>query len=130
MSSRWKRVCRMYESVEPLLPRHHIHLPWFQYRYRGFDIMESGGHVIGGKVIPTMPDRSARVAGNELVASFDTRIRTEDAAHAEHFTTLKLILRGHRLSGPVYAESRGFHFWLPSYASLRRENGGGPTQAE
>jgi CubicO group peptidase (beta-lactamase class C family) len=215
----------MYDSVDPRLPHHHIHLPWFQYRYRGFKIMESGGHVIGGKIsfrlapsedvvvvvmsngeeadtqrisdwilnrllpgvssfgalkripesiwriterkttsrdifngrwigeirtyqgiipirltiepqaawlqvvnggetagkgIPTMPDRPVRILGDTLVASFDTRIPTEDSARAEHRVTLKLTLRGKRLSGPAYAESRGYYFWLPSYAYLRR----------
>jgi hypothetical protein len=45
---------------------------------------------------------------------------------AKPVTVFMLTLRGERLSGPVYAESKGFYFWLPSYARLRRS---APPQA-
>ena len=40
----------MFQSVDPRLPHHNFHLPWIEYRHRGFKVMEFGGHVMGGKV--------------------------------------------------------------------------------
>ena len=88
------------------------------------------GPETNGKGIPTMPDRPARTIADTLVVSFATKIPTEVPARVEHCTTFNLTLRGERLSGPVHAESQGYYFWLPSYASLRREQGVGPTQPE
>jgi CubicO group peptidase (beta-lactamase class C family) len=45
-----RTIDRMYSSVDPRLPDHRVHIPWFEYRHRGFEVMESGGHVFGGKV--------------------------------------------------------------------------------
>lgn len=216
----------MYQSVDPRLPHHNYHLPWIEYRHRGYKVMEFGGHVMGGKVsfrlVPSediavvvlsngeeadtqkisnwilnrllpgfnrigilkriasrfrnvgsgtsngsrafegqwvgqiityegsmpirltidaqggarldcedtrgMTDRSElsasartlRMAGNSLHATFPVRLPTTDASRTDHDARFDLRLHGDRLTGPVYAESREFLFYLPSYAQLTR----------
>ncbi len=57
-----------------------------------------------------MPNRLTRIIEDTLVASFDTKNSAEDSARVDHCATFQLRIRNERLSGPVYAESRGFYF--------------------
>lgn len=120
-NGRWTGELRTYEGIVPIRLTIEPQGAWLQIAH---------GSETAGTGILTMPDRVVRITGDTLVASFDTSIPTNDSARVEHWATRKLTLRGERLSGPVYAESNGFYFWLPSYACLRREQGAGQTQAE
>jgi CubicO group peptidase (beta-lactamase class C family) len=70
----------------------------------------------GGRV-----ESELRWSGPDLFAHFAAHTPTTDTSRARHRTYLELTRRGDRLSGPIYAESEGFVFCLPFYASLKRQ---------